>query len=268
MPSGELQNKSIVIIGGTSGLGLSAAKACAAAGAKLVVVGRDAETAAGAEAALGHAVRVFVADATQPPTATDAIAAAVNAFGRLDGVYHVAGGSGRRAGDGPLHEASDEGWDFTLKLNATSLFYSNRAAARQFLAQKSGGAVLNMGSVLGFSSAPAHFATHAYAAAKAAIIGLTRSAAAYYAPHNIRFNMIAPGLVDTPMAQRAANDPAILQYVRARQPLDGGRIGRPDDLDAAVVFFLSDQSRFVTGQVLAIDGGWSVSSADGESADA
>lgn len=208
---------------------------------------------------LGSAARVLVADATDPATAAEAIATALHEFGRLDGLYHVAGGSGRRAGDGPLHEISDEGWEFTQKLNLTSLFYSNRAAARQFLQQKTGGTVLNMGSVLGFSPAPQHFATHAYAAAKAAIVGLTRSAAAYYAPHNIRFNVIAPGLIQTPMAQRAANDEAIMRYVRAKQSLDGGRIGQPTDLDAAVVFFLSDQSRFVTGQVLSIDGGWSVS---------
>ena len=71
--------------------------------------------------------------------------------------------------------------------------------------------------------------------------------------------MIAPALVDTPMAQRAVGNDAIQQFIRAKQPLDGGRVGRPEDLDAAVVYFLSDESRYVTGQVLAVDGGWSVS---------
>ena len=105
-----------------------------------------------------------------------------------------------------MHELTDEGWDATLNLNLTSLFYSNRAAVRQFLAQGGGGSVLNMGSVLGYSPSPKFFATHAYAAAKAAIIGLTKTCAAHYAPHNIRFNVLAPALVETPMAQRAAND--------------------------------------------------------------
>jgi NAD(P)-dependent dehydrogenase (short-subunit alcohol dehydrogenase family) len=257
--SGALQNKAIVIIGGTTGMGLSAAQACTRAGAKVVAIGLPGESAAAAGAAIGSAARVLVGDAIDPTTAPNAIATALHEFGRFDGLYHVAGGSGRRAGDGPLHEISDEGWDFTHRLNLTSLFYSNRAAAQQFVKQKTGGSILNMTSVLGWSPSPRHFATHAYAAAKAAIVGLTRSAAAYYAPHNIRFNAIAPALVDTPMAQRAANDPAILQYVRSKQPLDGGRIGQPGDLDAAVVYFLSEQSRFVTGQVLAVDGGWSVS---------
>jgi NAD(P)-dependent dehydrogenase (short-subunit alcohol dehydrogenase family) len=255
----------VVIIGGTAGLGLSAAKACAAAGARLVLVGHDPEGVKQAEAALGPTARALAADATDPITAPRAIDLALSAFGRFDALYHVAGGSGRRAGDGPLHECSDAGWDFTLQLNLTSLFYSNRAAARQFLKQKTGGSVLNMASVLGFSPSPRHFATHAYAATKAAIIGLTKSAASYYAPHDIRFNVIAPALVETPMSQRAATDERIMRFIRTKQPLDGGRIGRPDDADAAAVFFLSDASRFVTGQILAVDGGWSVTEGQYES---
>ena len=265
MESNALANKSIVIIGGTSGLGLSAANACAAAGAQLVIVGRDDEHAQPARTTLGNAARVLVGDAMSPQTSDGAISTALKEFGRFDGLYHVAGGSGRSAGDGPLDQISDEGWEFTQKLNLNSLFYSNRAAARQFLKQRTPGSVLNIGSVLGFSPSPKYFATHSYAAAKAAIIGLTKSAAAYYAPLGIRFNVIAPALVQTPMAHRAVNDPAIMSFIKAKQRLDGGRIGQCSDLDAAVVFFLSDESKFVTGQVLAIDGGWSVS--DGQTSE-
>ena len=260
---GALRDRVIVIIGGTTGMGLSAAKACANAGAKLVVVGRDAPGTSAAASTLGKGVCAMAGDATQPATAVRAIRTAVDEFGQLDGLYHVAGGSGRGAGDGPLHQITDEGWDFTTRLNLSSLFYSNRAAVQQFLKQKTGGSVLNMGSVLGCSPSPEFFATHAYATAKAAIIGLTKSAAAYYAPNKIRFNVVAPGLVRTPMAQRAANNAKIMQFIEHKQPLDGGRIGAPEDLDAAVIYFLSDQSRFVTGQVLAIDGGWSVSEGRG-----
>jgi NAD(P)-dependent dehydrogenase (short-subunit alcohol dehydrogenase family) len=254
-----LAGKTIVIIGGTTGLGLSAGRACARAGANLVIVGRSRETATAAGAELGNQCRVLIADATDPATAPEAIKTALHEFGSFDGLYHVAGGSGRARGDGPLHEVSEEGWEFTQKLNLTSLFYSNRAAVQQFLDQKSGGSIVNMGSVLGWSPSTKYFATHAYATAKAAIVGMTKAAAAHYAPHNIRFNVIAPALVETPMAQRAANDATILKFIQSKQPLDGGRIGHPTDLDAAVVFFLSDQSRFVTGQVLAVDGGWCVS---------
>ena len=116
-----------------------------------------------------------------------------------------------------------------------------------------------MGSVLGWSPSPQYFTTHVYAAAKSAVIGFTKSIAACYAPHGIRANVLAPALVETPMAKRAAGDEEILAFIRTKQPLDGGRIGRPSDLDAAAVYFLSPGSAFTTGQVLAVDGGWEVS---------
>ena len=253
----SLTGKSIVIIGGTTGLGLSAAKACVAQGGRVVVVGRNADHAEQARRELGDACRVLVADATDPATAMHAIDGAIQSFGDFHGLYHVAGGSGRRAGDGPLHELTDEGWDFTFQLNLTSLMMSNRAAVRELM-KRGGGSIVNMGSVLGFSPSPRHFSTHAYAATKAAIIGLTRSCASYYAPHNVRFNVLAPALVATPMSQRAQTDDAIMTFVKTKQPLDGGRIGTPEDCDGAAVFLLSDASKFITGQVLAVDGGWSV----------
>ena len=255
----KLAGKVLVVIGGTTGLGLSAAKAFVAEGARVVVVGRNADNVKAARQALGKSAKALCGDAARPNTATRAIRTALSGFGGFHGLYHVAGGSGRRHGDGPLHAITDAGWDFTLELNLSSLFYSNRAAARQWLEQKTGGSILNMSSVLGFSPSPRHFATHAYAATKAAVLGLTRSAAAFYAARNIRFNVLAPALVATPMSRRAQGNRAIRKFIAAKQPLDGGRIGRPEDLDAAAVYFMSEDSRFVTGQVLAVDGGWCVS---------
>lgn len=257
--SQSLQNKVVVVIGGTVGLGLSAAASCAEAGARVVVTGRNPDNVESAGKTLGDQGKAILADAMSPGSADKAVAAAAEMFGSLDGLYHVAGGSGRSQGDGPLDQISDEGWEHTLGLNLTSVFRSNRAATQQFLKQGTPGSILNMGSVLGFSPAAKYFASHAYATTKAAIIGLTQTSAAYYAQQQIRFNVVAPALVDTPMARRAAENDEIMEYIATKQPLDGGRIGRPADLDAAVVYFLSDASRFVTGQVLAIDGGWSVS---------
>ena len=254
-----LRDKTIVIVGGTTGLGLSAARACIAAGARVVVSGRNPENAKAAEKSLGKDARVIVGDATESSVARAVIEEALSAFGGFHGLYHVAGGSGRRQGDGPLDEISDAGWEFTLNLNLTSVFNSNRAAVRQFLKQGTGGSILNMGSVLGRSPSPRYFATHAYSSSKAAVVGLTLSAASYYASRNIRFNVLAPALVETPMAQRATENQEIMDFIATKQPLDGGRIGAPEDADAAVVYFLSDSSRFVTGQVLTVDGGWSVS---------
>ncbi|GAB2555307.1 SDR family NAD(P)-dependent oxidoreductase [Spirosoma areae] len=254
-----LEQKRIVIIGGTTGLGLSAARAFVREGASVIVVGRDAENGRLAEVQLAGKGIAISSDATDPATARTAIERCREAFGGFDGLYHVAGGSGRRHGDGPLHELSLDGWNYTVALNLTSLMLSNQAAVQAFLAQGTGGTILNMGSVLGYSPSPAYFSTHAYAATKSAIIGFTRSVAAYYAPTNIRINVLAPALVETPMAQRAAQDDVILSFIQTKQPLAGGRIGKATDLDGAAVYFLSDASLFTTGQVLSVDGGWGVS---------
>jgi NAD(P)-dependent dehydrogenase (short-subunit alcohol dehydrogenase family) len=253
-----LSDRVIVVIGGTSGIGLSGVRALVASGARVVALGLH---GSGAEAAgvCGSTGTVIEGDATDRAVVDTAIDTAVRMYGRLDGLYHVAGGSGRRLGDGPLHEITDEGWRATLDLNLTSVFLSNRAATRRFLEQGQGGSIVNLTSVLAYAPASTHFSTHAYAAAKAAIIGLTRASAARYAAEGVRFNAIAPGLVETPMSRRAASDPEIVQFVRAKQPLDHGRLGRPEDVDGAALFLLSDASQFVTGQVIAVDGGWSVS---------
>jgi len=259
MSQPRLQDKVIAVIGGTTGLGLSAARAFIAEGARVACLGRNAESAREAGEALGGQARILTGDATDPAEAPRVIGTAFETWGRFDGLYHVAGGSGRKFGDGPLHEITDEGWETTLRLNLTSLFNSNRAAVRHFLDNGQGGSILNMGSVLGFSPSPEYFATHAYATTKAAIEGLTTTTAAYYAKNGIRVNVLAPALVETPMARRAAQDESILGFIRTKQPLDGGRIGCPEDLDAAAVYFLSDDARFVTGQTLYVDGGWRVS---------
>jgi NAD(P)-dependent dehydrogenase (short-subunit alcohol dehydrogenase family) len=260
MSPAALEGNVIVVIGGTSGLGLSAAQACLHAGARgVVVTGRSAESIATASAQLGKNSAALEGDAISGEHAVNAIELALEKFGRFDALYHVAGGSGRKFGDGMLHEVTDAGIDYTLSLNLSALIRSNRAAVQQFLRQKTGGAILNMGSVLGWQPSARFFATHVYAAAKSAIVGFTKSIAAAYAPHNIRANVIAPGLVETPMAQRAAHDETIQRFIATKQPLDGGRIGQPADLDGAAVFLLSPAARFITGQCLAVDGGWCVS---------
>lgn len=253
-----LKDKCIVIIGGTTGIGLSAAQAFLAQGANVVAIGRNQESAEKASALLKKAV-VETGDAAEEGAADNAIKSCRRHFGGFDGLYHVAGGSGRRFGDGPLHEITREGWEYTLSLNLTSLMLSNQAAVRSFMEQKKAGSILNMGSVLGYSPSPKYFVTHAYAAAKSAAIGFTRSVASYYASYNIRINLLAPALVETPMAQRAANDDSILSFIKTKQPLEGGRIGSPADLDGAAVYFMSDYSQFTTGQILSVDGGWSIS---------
>ncbi len=254
-----LENKCIVIIGGTTGIGLSAAKAFVAAGAKIVITGKNEKNLDQATKTLGSNAVSVHADATHEGSADEAIEKCIENFGGFNGLYHVAGGSGRKMGDGALHELTLKGWKETLDLNLTSLMLSNQAAIKKFLEQNKGGTILNMGSVLGYSPAPQYFSTHAYAAAKSAIIGFSKSVASSYAKNNVRVNVIAPGLVETPMAQRAANDEAILSFIKSKQPLDGGRIGQASDMDGIALYFMSDLSKFTTGQVVSVDGGWSIS---------
>jgi NAD(P)-dependent dehydrogenase (short-subunit alcohol dehydrogenase family) len=177
----------------------------------------------------------------------------------------VAGGSGRRFGDGPIHELTAEGWDRTLELNLRSQALVSRAVVRRMLAQDplehgARGAVVLVSSVLAAHPVPELFATHAYAAAKGAIVALGLAMAATYAGSGIRVNVLAPGLTETPMAARAAADPATVAFATRKQPLTGGFV-HADDVASAAVFLLADESRAVTGQVFAVDGGWSVTSA-------
>ena len=182
---------------------------------------------------------------------------------RLDALYHVAGISGRRFGDGPVHEASLQGWETVMRNNATSTFLTTRAAVRRMRAQERDtdgirGAILLMSSSLATAPAPDHFATHAYAASKGAIEAFARAAASAYVADGIRVNAIAPSLVATPMSRRAQDDPEIAAYVRARQPLAGGPIDA-DAVTEVALHLLSREARMVTGQVVAVDGGWGIS---------
>lgn len=240
-------------------MGLSAALALQSQGAKVLVVGRSKESCEQAKRMLGKRAFVLEGDATDPSTIEKAIEKAHKEFGSITGLFHVAGGSGRRFGDGPLHELTLEGWNKTFEINLSSLMLSNRAIIQYFLTHKKAGMILNMGSVLGFSPSPKYFVTHAYAAAKSAAIGFTKSIAAYYASENICVNLIAPSLFETPMAQRAMEDDKIQHFLKTKQPLDGGRPGKPEDITNAVLMFLAPDSNFITGQILAVDGGWTIS---------
>jgi NAD(P)-dependent dehydrogenase (short-subunit alcohol dehydrogenase family) len=257
--SGQLAYKRCLIVGSTSGLGLAAAARFLDEGARLVVAGL-ADSGPAAEAALSsHGPVQFVAcDAREPAQVERLFAETLTFLGGLDVLYHVAGISGRRYGDGPLHECTDDGWQTTLDANLKSVFLTNRAAVRHFLGRRQEGVILNMGSVLAFAPSPRYFDTCAYAAAKGAIISMSRLAAARYAVDGIRVNVIAPGLIDTPMATRACQDPAICGFLRTKQPLSQGP-GQAKDCSDAAVFLCSDAARLITGVVLPVDGGWCVS---------
>lgn len=199
----------------------------------------------------------FAGDLRDLSAAEGAVSGCLKHFGRLDALFNAAGASGRRFGDGPVHECTVEGWEKTLAANARPTFLMCRAAVRHWLEAGRGGAILNMASVLAFSPEPGHFATHAYAASKGAIISMSRAMAAHYAPNGIRVNVIAPALVKTPMSARAQADEEVVEFIRQKQPLSGGFLDA-EDVARAALFLLSERSRHVTGQVVAVDGGWSI----------
>ncbi|MEO8437574.1 MAG: SDR family oxidoreductase, partial [Chloroflexota bacterium] len=195
----------VILITGSTGMAAAAAVRCAAEGASVFVVSRSAEHARDLAARLeaaSAAVGWFAADLAVDGQADSAIAAAVAQFGRIDGCFAIAGGSGRRFGDGPIHELTAQGWDKTLELNLKSQALTCRAVVRQMLAQlpnSSGtrGSILLMGSVTSTDPSPEMFATHAYAAAKGATTALMTAMAATYVNERIRVNVVAPSLTDT-----------------------------------------------------------------------
>ena len=267
--TGRLSGK-VCVVTGSTGIAEAAAVHFAAEGATLFVTSRtEAHSRDLAERLALNGARVAhrSADLGSEDEVVAAVTACTETFGRIDGLFSVAGGSGRQFGDGPLHEIPLDGWEATFRLNLRGQFLVMREVVRRMLAQPPDGAggrgaILLMGSVTAFHPAPAHYATHAYAAAKAAIAGLVATTAAYYAPSGIRVNAVAPGAVSTPMSARAAADPATVDYASHRQPLTGRFLGA-DEISGAAVFLLSDESRVITGQVLGVDAGWSVSDASG-----
>ena len=262
----------VCLVTGSTGIAAAAARRFAAEGASVYVVSKTEahvdELVAEIDAAGGGRVAGFAADLTDEAIVDRAVAACIDTFGRIDGLFSVAGGSGRRFGDGPIHTVTREAWDRTLELNLTTQAMVCRAVVARMRGQEpnaSGtrGSILLMGSVTSSDPSPEFFATHAYAAAKAALTGLMTTMAAAYLPDRIRVNVVAPGLTATPMAGRAAGDPQIRGYGARKQPL-AGEMMDPDEVALAAVYFLSDESKAVTGQVLKIDGGWSIASVSPE----
>lgn len=252
--TGRLAGRTCLVTGAT-GMAADAARRFAAEGAAVVVIDRDARHCA--EVGLPY----VVADLTDEAATEAAFARIRRLLPRLDAAYAVAGGSGRRYGDGPAHAVDLAAWRATLGLNLDPAFLTAREAVRWMLDQPrdadgARGSVVVMTSVLATTPA-APFATHAYAAAKAAAVGLVRAMAAAYAADGVRVNALAPGLVRTPMAARAAGDPATVAYARQRQALRGDLL-EPDEVTDAALFLVARDSRAVTGQTIAVDGGWQV----------
>jgi NAD(P)-dependent dehydrogenase (short-subunit alcohol dehydrogenase family) len=250
----------VLIITGSSGIAAAAARLAAAAGANLLLASNDGESTGGLAAETG--AECWTGDLTRPASADSVLSQCLAKFGRVDGLLQAAGLSGRRFGDGPVHECTDEGWDLAMAHNLKPVFQMCRAVAARMLQQAAGengirGSIVNVGSVLAESPEPRHFATHAYATAKGAAAALSLSMASYYAPQGIRVNVVAPGLVRTPASEGALGDAELAAFLKKKQALTAGMIDA-EEVARTALFLLSDEARSITGQVIAVDAGWSV----------
>ena len=168
----------------------------------------------------------------------------------------IVGGSGRSFGDGAIEDISKLAWDQTLDLNLTTAFLTAREAIKYFK-NHGGGSLILTSSILATSPSPEFFRTHAYAVAKGGVNTLVKTLSAAYLTDSIRVNAVAPSLVATPMAARAAQNPEIAEFTKKKQPFAPSQLSA-DQVAAAYVYLMENQG--VTGQIIEIDGGWSVNS--------
>jgi NAD(P)-dependent dehydrogenase (short-subunit alcohol dehydrogenase family) len=249
----RLDGRVAFVSGGGGAIGSALAVALGAAGASVVVASRSlehAEAAAERVRAAGAACLAQAADITVEQEAERVVAAAVERFGRLDIIVNaVGGGAGEVIFDAEVYPR--ESWDWIYELNVRSTLVATQAAARAMITGGRGGRVISVSSVRALLGVKLGYS--AYVAAKGAINALTRQWATEWAKHGITANAIAPTFVDTPQVASLLADPAFKAGIVARVPL--GRVGTTDDLVGPVLFFASDASAFVTGQVLMIDGG-------------
>jgi NAD(P)-dependent dehydrogenase (short-subunit alcohol dehydrogenase family) len=258
MSDGQILSGQVcVVTGGASGIGRASAQAFARSGARVALLDIDhtsGQLLMGEMREAGYEVEFIRVDMSNQSQVQAAARQVLSSLGGLNVWVNVAGGSGRRFGDGPVHECSLEGWEYTLDLNLKTTFLGCQAALQAMLPKKRG-IIVNVSSVLGLVGGDEDFATHAYAASKGGIISLTRAIAVYYASFNIRANVVCPGLIATPMSHRAQGDDNIRRRLEYLQPLTG-EFGQPADVAQAICFLASPQSAFITGAVLPVDGGW------------
>lgn len=249
----RLANKIALVSGAASGIGREIARLFAKEGARVIATDVDEkgldETSNGVDDIIARPVDVGDAKAVE------------NAFKwvrentkGLDILVCAAGIVGSKYGDGPAGECTEEAWDRVLKINLKGVWLCCRYALPLML-DRGSGSLITISSVSALQPPTDFFRSHAYMTSKGGVITLTKCIAAYYGKLGVRANVIAPGMIDTPMSKRMQEIPEIMAYLKDRQPL--GALGVPADPAYAALFLASDESQFITGTVLPVDGGWS-----------
>ena len=245
-------DKVALITAGASGIGWCTAQVLAAEGARIAIV--DIDETAGREAverlrSAGVDASLVAADLSQPARIQEVVAEVLGHFGRIDVLVNNVG-SGRPGGTIVDQDEADWDWTFNICLKSAWLGMKHVLPG---MVERGSGAIVNVSSLAGTRVAPN--SSPAYAAAKAAVVHLTRFAAIQYAPHGIRINVVAPGLTATPAVMKALNEEERVSIVRGLHALP--RLARPEETAAAIAFLCSDESSMITGHTVPVDGGWS-----------
>ncbi len=248
--AGRLDGKIASVTGGASGIGRATALAFAREGARVVIADVDAdgggETVEMVRQAGGAATFVHC-DVTRAAEVERMVAHAVETYGRLDCAFNNAGVEG---GNAPLADCPEDDWDRTLDINLKGVWLCLKYSIQQMLKQ-GGGAIVNTSSISGLSGAAGG---GVYGVSKAGVAHLTKIAAQQYAGQGIRVNAVCPGGIRTPMTDRVAHNPELREYMEKMHPL--GRMGEAEEVAEAVLWLCSDTTSFITGHLLAVDGGF------------
>lgn len=244
----KLDGKVAIVTGASAGLGEGIAAALAEAGADVVCVARrECEGAKKRVEAAGRRFLGIQADLTSQKPIPDIIRQALATFGHIDILVNNAGII-RRADS---IDFTEQDWDDVVNLNLKSLFFLSQAAGKQFLAQGTGGKIINVASMLSYQGG---IRVPSYTASKSGVMGLTRLLACEWAKHGINVNAIAPGYMATDNTQALRDDPVRSAEIMGRIP--AGRWGTPADMGGAAVFLASEAASYMHGYTVAVDGGW------------
>ena len=242
----RLKDKTAIITGGGSGIGLATARAFCKEGAKVILFGRRKEKLISAADELGDSVLIVQGDMTHNDDLDQLINKTLNNFKGIDILVNSAG----LYNGAPLHEISDSQWDGIMDINIRSIFQLTRRVLPIMMAQKSG-SIVHISSILGLIAVPQ---VAAYNVSKGALNQFSRSIAVEYGSYGIRSNSICPGLIETDMTADLMKDAYLMQEWSKEYPI--GRFGKPEDVASACLFLASDESSFITGTVLPVDGGF------------
>ena len=242
----RLKDKTAIITGGGSGIGLATARAFSKEGAKVILFGRRKEKLISAADELGDSVLIVQGDMTHNDDLDQLINKTLNNFKGIDILVNSAG----LYNGAPLHEISDSQWDGIMDINIRSIFQLTRRVLPIMMAQKSG-SIVHISSILGLIAVPQ---VAAYNVSKGALNQFSRSIAVEYGSYGIRSNSICPGLIETDMTADLMKDASLMQEWSKEYPI--GRFGKPEDVASACLFLASDESSFITGTVLPVDGGF------------